>query len=250
MASDSISLEKARPAFFGPAFHITRIAHGLIYDRSDGRFPTRAWGWRPGPAPLDLRLAGSTLFGFVLDGEPEVTAGGNRYRLKPGQYFCFHDAVCVSGGSGFLVERLGWRGLDMIGGPVEASGRLRYIDGCTDTLLTPPVKRGDACFNALFFPGGIDQTLHTHPSIRVGMVAQGSGWCLTEVGLTPLRPGQVFVIDQDAIHGFRTAPDQGMLVIAYHPDSDFGPLDEDHPMINRTLVDGVSAALIDKIRTR
>jgi len=25
-------------------------------------------------------------------------------------------------------------------------------------------------------------------------------------------------------------------VIAWHPDSDFGPRDDDHPMINRTLI--------------
>ena len=30
-----------------------------------------------------------------------------------------------------------------------------------------------------------------------------------------------------------------MCVIAYHPDSDFGPTDDDHPMVNRTIVDGV-----------
>ena len=41
-----------------------------------------------------------------------------------------------------------------------------------------------------------------------------------------------------------------MAVIAYHPDSDFGPTHEVHPMINRTIVDGVSARLIEKIRTR
>jgi hypothetical protein len=41
-----------------------------------------------------------------------------------------------------------------------------------------------------------------------------------------------------------------MRVVAYHPDSDFGPQDEDHPMINRTIVDGVSASKIDAIRTK
>jgi hypothetical protein len=41
-----------------------------------------------------------------------------------------------------------------------------------------------------------------------------------------------------------------MTVIAYHPDSDFGATHEDHPMINRTMVDGISAAKIDEIRTQ
>jgi hypothetical protein len=30
-----------------------------------------------------------------------------------------------------------------------------------------------------------------------------------------------------------------MDVIAYHPDSDFGPENETHPMVNRTLVGGI-----------
>ena len=38
-------------------------------------------------------------------------------------------------------------------------------------------------------------------------------------------------------------------MIAFHPDSDFGPAPEDHPMINRTMVDGVSASRLDDIRT-
>jgi len=41
-----------------------------------------------------------------------------------------------------------------------------------------------------------------------------------------------------------------MRVIAYHPDSDFGATHEDHPMINRTIVNGTSAAVLSDIRTR
>ena len=41
-----------------------------------------------------------------------------------------------------------------------------------------------------------------------------------------------------------------MDVVAYHPDSDTGPTHDDHPMLNRTIVEGVSARDIDKIRTK
>jgi len=41
-----------------------------------------------------------------------------------------------------------------------------------------------------------------------------------------------------------------MRVIAYHPDSNFGATDIDHPMINRTMVNGVSASELDAIRTQ
>jgi hypothetical protein len=48
-----------------------------------------------------------------------------------------------------------------VAGPVEEHGRVRYIDGCTDSLLNAPQLRGEPCLNHLHFPRGIDQTLHT-----------------------------------------------------------------------------------------
>jgi hypothetical protein len=50
-------------------------------------------------------------------------------------------------------------------------------------------------------------------------------------------------------HKFDTK-DSSMDVIAFHPDSDFGAEDEFHPMINRTIVKGVSANKIDSIKTK
>jgi quercetin dioxygenase-like cupin family protein len=165
-------------------------------------------------------------------------------------YFSLAGEGTVSGeGSGIVVSRLGYRGLFQIGGPVEQSGRLKYIDGCTDTLLIAPVLKGDPCLNLLAFPGGIKQTAHTHPSMRVGIVASGSGVCITPGGTTPLLPGMAFIIHANQRHSFATAR-QPMRVIAYHPDSDFGATHEDHPMINRTLVDGESASYLHEIRTK
>jgi hypothetical protein len=48
-----------------------------------------------------------------------------------------------------------------------------------------------------------------------------------------LVSGDVFVLPTDELHGFHTQ-DQHLRVVVYHPDSDFGPTDEAHPMINRT----------------
>ena len=58
-----------------------------------------------------------------------------------------------------------------------------------------------------------------------------------------------FVIKTNTIHSFNTLS-QSMDIIAFHPDSDIGMTDDDHPMINRTIVDGVSAKNIEKIRTK
>ncbi len=129
----------------------------------------------------------------------------------------------------------------LLGGPVEPEGRLKYIDGCTDSLLLPPWKKGEPCLNHLHFPPGIDQTMHTHPSVRLGVVVNGYGECITPESKVPLEPGMTWIIEPEQQHKFRTT-DQVLDVLAYHPDSDYGPEDESHPMLNRTLIDGVSAA--------
>jgi len=51
-------------------------------------------------------------------------------------------------------------------------------------------------------------------------------------------PNLIFVIPTDGLHRFRTDAGQCMEVIPYHPDSDWGPSHEAHPMVNRTLVGG------------
>ena len=142
-----------------------------------------------------------------------------------------------------------------IGGPIERTGRLRYIDGCTDSLLVPPTVIGEPCFNHLHFPPRISQTCHTHPSDRVGMVTRGRGRCVVPPSdeepngaEIPLVPGVVFEIPAGAPHSFFT-DDSHLDVIAWHPDSDFGPQHDDHPMINRTIINGISAAKLKGVRT-
>jgi len=136
---------------------------------------------------------------------------------------------------------------------VEDQGRLKYINGCTDSLLISPVKMGDPCLNLLYFPAHTDQTMHTHPSDRIGMVLSGSGVCVTEDDRgyleTPLVTGMLFCIHAGGRHKFATQ-NVPMRVLAYHPDSDFGPTDETHPMINRTMVGGVSASQLTELHTR
>jgi hypothetical protein len=190
-------------------------------------------------------------------------------------YCSTNGTITLSGGRGIVMERLNYdNAMFNIGGPIEGKGKYKYIDGCSDSLLISPVKMGDPCLNALYFPKNIDQTEHTHPSMRVGMVTYGSGWCITPWEEIPLYTGQIFLIhegseetfgtDKGAIgeeveyngitavkgaHCFRTE-DSGMCVIAYHPDSDFGPTDDEHPMVNRTIVNGKRVNEQTEIRTK
>ncbi|MFW5920247.1 MAG: cupin domain-containing protein [Polyangiales bacterium] len=203
-------------------------------------FPVRLRCHDPSqPTRLD---AGSTHFGYVLDGDDVGLAldDGRTYRLYSGTYFCVPGPGVIEGaGRVEIVSRLGYRGVFALGGRVEPWGRLRYIDGCTDTVLVPPVKLGDPCFNALYFPARTRQTQHTHPSLRAGVVIGGRGVCKTPSGDHDLSPGKIFFLPPETWHAFHTAEGDGngaaaLTVLAFHPDSDFGPTDDDHPMLNRT----------------
>jgi hypothetical protein len=234
------------------AFSSFEFKTGLLYDYSDNQYPTRLYGLTDGH---DMRLnAGSTYFVYCYKGIASINGAWSMdegmYASVPGYHrdFTSHIRACTNSKL-LVIERIGFEGVFSVGGPIEAKGRLRYIDGCTDSLLIPPVKKGDPCLNHLHFPSGINQTMHTHPSMRVGVVARGKGECVSPEGHTALVPGTVFIIHEDGEHCFRTFG-ASMDVIAYHPDSDFGPQDEDHPMVNRTIVNGVSAKEIEAIRTK
>jgi mannose-6-phosphate isomerase-like protein (cupin superfamily) len=168
-------------------------------------------------------------------------------QLAPGQFFALAGLSLVVGRC-LLIHSREHVGLFQVGGPVESVGRLRYIDGCSDTLLISPPRCGDPCLNHLHFPAGISQTMHTHPSVRIGVVVRGSGYCHTPAGSQPLRANMCWALPANAQHRFVTTDDT-LDVVAWHPDSDTGPKDDDHPMLNRTVVDGVPASQLPAIQT-
>src|SRR5262249_51232703 len=92
------------------------------------------------------------------------------------------------------------------------------------------------CLNHLHIPPHTAQSAHTHPSERIGVILRGSGECRTGSGAVyPLASGMGWRIPTGSVHSFFTT-DDSLDVIAWHPDSDFGPTDENHPMINRTIL--------------
>jgi len=230
------------------------------------RFPFETQAWGRVDCEVASRWSGgsrfSTTYGYVFEGPTELRVRKSEdvhteasYTLESGMYFSVSDKIRLTGGCGVLHLVDKHRALFAIGGPIEAGpGRLGYIDGCTDTLLLSPVQKGAPCLNHLHFPPGIAQTQHTHPSGRSGMVLRGSGVCVCKeegrvMSRTRLSPGMAFVIPTNVKHAFETSPESSMDVVAFHPDSDFGPTSDNHPMINRTIVDGVSASLLSSIKT-
>lgn len=186
------------------------------------------WTW----AGARRALTGGTVFGCV-DRLTTVELDGDRFDLRPGSWFVAPEGAVVSGGRGLAIITPGYRGLRQLGGPLEAMGRLRYIDGCTDTLLVSPPRLGDPCLNHLHIPADTRQSTHTHPSVRVGIIARGRGDCLTDAGRHPLEAGLGWIIGTGTRHAFHTT-DASLDVMAWHPDTDVGPTDENHPMLNRT----------------
>ena len=105
-------------------------------------------------------------------------------------------------------------------GIIEPEGRLKYIDGCKDSILFQPIKHGLPCLNALYMPNGIHQTAHTHPSARAGIILSGFGRCVAEDRQCGLHPGAVFYLPANKTHKFRTDYSGAAVKLAvYHPDS-------------------------------
>lgn len=211
------------------AFTPLVIGSGLLLDLGD----IRVWGWMESPLELPL---GATAYGMVTTGQTELRdPETGPFHLSAGMFFVLPDGGVALGGSGLVITLSGYRGLRQIGGPLETAGRLRYIDGCSDTLLICPPRLGDPCLNHLHIPPRTDQTPHTHPSARIGVILRGTGECRITDSAYPLRPGMGWYIPTGCLHSFFTC-DVALDVIAWHPDSDFGPCDDDHPMINRTQI--------------
>ncbi len=222
-----------------PSSQATFISAAVSADRTfdfrSERHPAVVAGWKNSDLLLD---DGGTHFGFVREGSATISTDRGGFELNAGMYFAVPGWANVQGtGDGFVVTSLGYHGFVHVGGPIEETGRLQYIDGCTDSPLIGPVMKGDPCLNLLHIPPDTNQTAHTHPSMRVGMIVAGEGFCRTPDGDVPLTPGLVFVIHSDGLHSFHTR-EQALQIVAWHPDSDFGPTHEQHPMLNRTYVNG------------
>lgn len=222
----------------------------------DREFPSYLTVFDTPRSPIVLK-ENDTHFIYCYEGPVLVEIQGrwNKTMMMESGYYMSVPSNChIKTGKGIVISKEKYSGFFQYGGPIEHEGRLKYIDGCTDSLLLSPVRMGDPCLNLLYFPPEIDQTTHTHPSDRIGMILSGKGLCHAwndgEEKQILLEEGTIFCIHANGKHKFSTPYGQDMRVLAYHPESDFGPTDEDHPMINRTIVDGVSASQIEEIRTK
>ena len=263
------------PKIENPSFFSADFETGLIYDNSDNKFPSKLYSWKNDSLKMPCQDSTSYIYCWKGDSRLYTENHTNPIFLEDNMWACVTGEFEVSGGQGIIMERLNFTGgMYQVGGPMEAKGRYLYIDGCSDSLIIPPIKKGDPCLNLLYFPPRINQTMHTHPSMRVGMVVYGGGNCITPWRDIELYEGQIFLIHEGhkdtfgtgegpigekvmfgakegirGAHCFQTF-DKPMIVVAYHPDSDYGPTDDEHPMINKTFIGGERANEQTEIRSK
>src|SRR4051812_28076304 len=110
-----------------------KVAPGRIYARplsggmdfgTDDTFETRTVTWAESLSSVPI-----TGIGFVLEGAATLSGPSGEFTLQSGMFFSLPKGWTINGGSGFAVSRAGDPPAFLIGGPVESTGRLRYIDG-------------------------------------------------------------------------------------------------------------------------
>ena len=119
---------------------------------------------------------------------------------------------------------------------VLGMGNLSYIDGGTNTTAVNPGRLGDPVVNYVHFPAGMTQTLHTHPSHRVGMVLRGRGTVELDHSNFPLQQGDVFFMQRNVLHNFTCPNGEDVVLFVFAPDSGTGPTDEVNPLKIRTYI--------------
>lgn len=115
-------------------------------------------------------------------------------------------------------------------------GNLSYIDGGTNSTAVNPSRLGDPVVNYVHFPAGMYQTLHTHPSHRVGLVLKGNGRVELDSDEFFLVPeGSAFFLRRNELHNF-ICDDEDVILFVFAPDSGTGPTDEVNPLKIRTYI--------------
>jgi quercetin dioxygenase-like cupin family protein len=149
-----------------------------------------------------------------------------------------HFTIKCGAGSAVIIKYLGLHLLESryyVQNDLDM-GNLSYMDGGTNTTAVNPGRLGDPVINYVHFPAGMYQTLHTHPSHRIGMVLKGNGQIeLDNNEMFDIRKGECFYMQRNELHNFITNSEPVVLFV-FAPDSGTGPTDEVNPLKIRTYV--------------
>ena len=149
-----------------------------------------------------------------------------------------HFTIKCGSGTAVVIEYLGLHLLESryyVQDRLEM-GNLSYMDGGTNTTAVNPGRLGDPVINYVHFPAGMQQTLHTHPSHRIGMVLKGRGLVELDNSEFQLEQGDVFFMQRNVLHNFMCPYGEDVVLFVFAPDSGTGPTDEVNPLKIRTYV--------------
>jgi mannose-6-phosphate isomerase-like protein (cupin superfamily) len=150
--------------------------------------------------------------------------------------FCVNSPYKVSG-EGMVISFPGLRLLESryyVQNELDI-GNLTYIDGGTNTTAIGPSRLGDPVVNYVHFPANMYQTLHTHPSHRIGVIIKGRGKVELDNELYEVIEGETFFMRRNELHNFITE-DSEVILYVFAPDSGTGPTDEINPLKIRTYI--------------
>jgi hypothetical protein len=147
----------------------------------------------------------------------------------------FVDVEEISGTGFYITSRIDCEFTRFAQPNIDVPGALQYIDDCSNTELISPVRLGLPTINYLHVPTNTKQTSHIHKSDRVGWIAKGNGYAVTDTDRHLLSPDMMFFLPAYENHYFETKQDS-LSIIVFHPDSDIGPTDENNNMKVRTHI--------------
>jgi len=149
-----------------------------------------------------------------------------------------YTVICARDASAFVIRYPGLRLTEQrffVQSALEAGG-LSYMDGGTNSTALHPNRCGEPVVNYVHFPAGMVQTLHTHPSHRIGLVLQGNGRIeLNNKKFFAVEEGSAFFMQRNELHNFIT-DDEPVILFVFAPDSGTGPTDEMNALKVRTYL--------------
>jgi len=149
-----------------------------------------------------------------------------------------YSVSCTRDASAFVIRYPGLRLAEQrfFGQSELEMGGLSYMDGGTNSTALHPNRCGEPVVNYVHFPPGMVQTLHTHPSHRIGLVLQGNGRIeLDDKKFFAVEEGSAFFMRRNELHNFIT-DDEPVILFVFAPDSGSGPSDEINALKVRTYI--------------
>lgn len=198
--------------------------------------------------PLHItKIEPNSVLSFLPDGTDYVLLRNASYKEDCVSFenvngaFCTNKHYKISCGANASAAIVSFPGLALLESRYYVQdtldiGNLSYMDGGSNTTAVNPGRLGDPVVNYVHFPPNMHQTLHTHPSHRIGLILKGNGKIeLDNDEFFDVNEGEVFYMRRYTLHNFITL-DEPVIMFVFAPDSGTGPTDEVNPLKIRTYV--------------